>query len=76
MKYSAMQGIELEIVEEAESLMKAAKEEMDVDLSFSEALEVIKIHKLDNSDTQLDSIQYTIEEKRYITDYLSRINDK
>lgn len=64
MKYSAMQGIELEIVEEAESLMKAAKEEMDVDLSFSEALEVIKIHKLDNIDTQLDSIQYTIEEKR------------
>ena len=63
MKYSAMQGIELEIVEEAESLMKAAKEEMDVDLSFSEALEVIKIHKLDNIDTQLDSIQYTIEEK-------------
>ena len=63
MKYSAIQGIELEIVEEAESLMKAAKEEMDVDLSFSEALEVIKIHKLDNIDTQLDSIQYTIEEK-------------
>lgn len=63
MKYSAMQGIELEIVEEAESLMKAAKEEMGVDLSFSEALEVIKIHKLDNIDTQLDSIQYTIEEK-------------
>lgn len=61
MKYSAMQGIELEIVEEAESLMKAAKEEMGVDLSFSEALEVIKIHKLDNIDTQLDSIQYTIE---------------
>lgn len=64
MKYSAMQGIELEIVEEAESLMKAAKDEMGVDLSFSEALEVIKIHKLDNIDTQLDSIQYTIEEKR------------
>lgn len=63
MKYSAMQGIELEIVEEAESLVKAAKEEMGVDLSFSEALEVIKIHKLDNIDTQLDSIQYTIEEK-------------
>lgn len=64
MKYSAIQGIELEIVKEAESLMKAAKDEMDVDLSFSEALEVIKIHKLDNIDTQLDSIQYTIEEKR------------
>ena len=64
MKYSAMQGIELEIVEEAESLMKAAKDEMGVDLSFPEALEVIKIHKLDNIDTQLDSIQYTIEEKR------------
>lgn len=63
MKYSGMQGIELEIVEEAESLVKAAKEEMGVDLSFSEALEVIKIHKLDNIDTQLDSIQYTIEEK-------------
>lgn len=63
MKYSAIQGIELEIVEEAVSLMKAAKDEMDVDLSFSEALEVIKIHKLDNIDTQLDSIQYTIEEK-------------
>lgn len=64
MKYSAMQGIELEIVEEAESLMKAAKDEMGVGLSLSEALEVIKIHKLDNIDTQLDSIQYTIEEKR------------
>lgn len=64
MKYSAIQGIELEIVKEAESLMKAAKDEMGVDLSFSEALEVIKIHKLDNIDTQLDSIQYTIEEKR------------
>lgn len=63
MKYSAIQGIELEIVKEAESLMKAAKDEMGVDLSFSEALEVIKIHKLDNIDTQLDSIQYTIEEK-------------
>lgn len=63
MKYSAMHGIELEIVEEAESLMKAAKDEMGVDLSFSEALEVIKIHKIDNIDTQLDSIQYTIEEK-------------
>ena len=32
MKYSAIQGIELEIVKEAESLMKAAKDEMDVDL--------------------------------------------
>ena len=64
MIYSAIQGIELEIVKEAESLMKAAKDEMGVDLSFSEALEVIKIHKLDNIDTQLDSIQYTIEEKR------------
>ena len=64
MKYSAIQGIELEIVKEAESLMKAAKDEMGVDLSFSEALEVIKIHKLDNIDTQLDSIQYTIEDKR------------
>ena len=63
MKYSAIQGIELEIVKEAESLMKAAKDEMGVDLSFSEALEVIKIHKLDNIDTQLDSLQYTIEEK-------------
>ena len=63
MKYSAIQGIELEIVKEAESLMKAAKDEMGVDLSFSEALEVIKIHKLDNIDTQLDSIQHTIEEK-------------
>ena len=63
MIYSAMHGIELEIVEEAKSLVKAAKEEMGVDLSFSEALEVIKINKLDNIDTQLDSIQYTIEEK-------------
>ncbi len=64
MKYSAIQGIELDIIEEAKSLVKAAKEENCVNLSFSEALEVIKIHKLDNIDTQLDSIQYTIEEKQ------------
>lgn len=61
MKYSAMQGIELEIVEEAESLMKAAKDEMGVDLSFSEALEVIKIHKLDNINTRLNSMLYNLE---------------
>lgn len=61
MTYSAMQGIELEIVEEAESLMKAAKDEMGVDLSFSEALEVIKIHKLDNINTRLNSILYRLE---------------
>lgn len=62
MKYSAMQGIELEIVEEAESLVKAAKDEMSVDISFSEALEVIKIHKLDNINARLNSILYNLEE--------------
>lgn len=61
MKYSAIQGIELEIVEEAESLMKAAKDEMGVNLSFSEALEVIKIHKLDNINTRLNSMLYNLE---------------
>ena len=61
MKYSAMQGIELEIVEEAESLMKAAKYEMGVNLSFSEALEVIKIHNLDNINTRLNSMLYNLE---------------
>lgn len=61
MKYSAMQGIELEIVEEVKSLVKAAKEEMGVDLSFSEALEVIKIHKLDNINTRLNSMLYNLE---------------
>lgn len=61
MKYSAMQGIELEIVEEAKSLMKAAKDEMSVDISFSEALEIIKIHKLDNINTRLNSMLYNLE---------------
>lgn len=61
MKYSAIQGIDLEIVEEAESLMKAAKDEMGVNLSFSEALEVIKIHKLDNINTRLNSMLYNLE---------------
>lgn len=61
MKYSAMQGIELEIVEEAKSLVKAAKEENCVNLSFSEALEVIKIHKLDNINTRLNSMLYNLE---------------
>lgn len=61
MKYSAMQGIELDIVEEAKSLVKAAKEENCVNLSFSEALEVIKIHKLDNINTRLNSMLYNLE---------------
>ena len=62
MIYSATQGIELEIVEEAKSLVKAAKEENCVNLSFSEALEVIKIHKLDNINTRLNSILYRLEQ--------------
>lgn len=61
MKYSAMQGIELDIIEEAKSLVKAAKEENCVNLSFSEALEVIKIHKLDNINTRLNSMLYNLE---------------
>lgn len=61
MKYSAIQGIELDIIEEAKSLVKAAKDEMGVDLSFSEALEVIKIHKLDNINTRLNSMLYNLE---------------
>lgn len=62
MIYSATQGIELEIVEEAKSLVKAAKEENCVNLSFSEALEVIKIHKLDNINARLNSILYMLEQ--------------
>ena len=62
MKYFAMQGIELEIVEEAKSLVKAAKNENSINLSFSEALEVIKIHKLDNINTRLNSILYRLEQ--------------
>lgn len=62
MIYSATQGIELEIVEEAKSLVKAAKNENSVNLSFSEALEVIKIHKLDNINTRLNSILYMLEQ--------------
>lgn len=61
MKYSAIQGIELDIVEEAKSLVKAAKEENCVNLSFSEALEVIKIHKLDNINIRLNSMLYNLE---------------
>ena len=48
----------------AQELVKTAKENNGVDITFNQALEVIKIKKIDNIDTQLDSIQYTIEEKR------------
>lgn len=64
MIYSGTLSEELRIVELAQELVKTAKENNGVDITFNQALEVIKINKLDNIDTQLDSIQYTIEEKR------------
>ena len=64
MTYSGTLSEELRIVELAQELVKTAKENNGVDITFNQALEVIKINKLDNIDTQLDSIQYTIEEKR------------
>ncbi len=63
MIYSGTLSEELRIVELAQELVKTAKENNGVDITFNQALEVIKINKLDNIDTQLDSIQYTIEEK-------------
>ena len=63
MTYSGTLSEELRIVELAQELVKTAKENNGVDITFNQALEVIKINKLDNIDTQLDSIQYTIEEK-------------
>lgn len=63
MIYSGTISEELRIVELAQELVKTAKENNGVDITFNQALEVIKINKLDNIDTQLDSIQYTIEEK-------------
>lgn len=64
MVYPGTLSEELRIVELAQELVKTAKENNGVDITFNQALEVIKINKLDNIDTQLDSIQYTIEEKR------------
>ena len=64
MTYSGTLSEELRIVELAQELVKTAKENNGVDITFNQALEVIKIKKIDNIDTQLDSIQYTIEEKR------------
>ena len=64
MIYPGTLSEELRIVELAQELVKTAKENNGVDITFNQALEVIKINKLDNIDTQLDSIQYTIEEKR------------
>lgn len=64
MIYQGTLSEELRIVELAQELVKTAKENNGVDITFNQALEVIKINKLDNIDTQLDSIQYTIEEKR------------
>ena len=64
MTYSGTLSEELRIVELAQELVKTAKENNGVDITFNQALEVIKINKLDNIDTQLDSIQYTIEEKQ------------
>lgn len=64
MIYSGTLSEELRIVELAQELVKTAKENNGVDITFNQALEVIKINKLDNIDTQLDSIQYTIEDKR------------
>ena len=64
MIYSGTISEELRIVELAQELVKTAKENNGVDITFNQALEVIKINKLDNIDTQLDSIQYTIEEKQ------------
>lgn len=63
MTYPGTLSEELRIVELAQELVKTAKENNGVDITFNQALEVIKINKLDNIDTQLDSIQYTIEEK-------------
>lgn len=63
MTYSGTLSEELRIVELAQELVKTAKENNGVDITFNQALEVIKIKKIDNIDTQLDSIQYTIEEK-------------
>ena len=63
MIYSGTLSEELRIVELAQELVKTAKENNGVDITFNQALEVIKINKLDNIDTQRDSIQYTIEEK-------------
>lgn len=63
MIYSGTLSEELRIVELAQELVKTAKENNGVDITFNQALEVIKINKLDNIDTQIDSIQYTIEEK-------------
>ena len=64
MIYQGTLSEELRIVELAQELVKTAKENNGVDITFNQALEVIKIKKIDNIDTQLDSIQYTIEEKR------------
>ena len=64
MIYPGTLSEELRIVELAHELVKTAKENNGVDITFNQALEVIKINKLDNIDTQLDSIQYTIEDKR------------
>ena len=64
MIYPGTLSEELRIVELAQELVKTAKENNGVDITFNQALEVIKINKLDNIDTQLDSIQYTIEDKR------------
>ena len=64
MIYSGTLSEELRIVELAQELVKTAKENNGVDITFNQALEVIKINKLENIDTQLDSIQYTIEDKR------------
>ena len=63
MIYSGTLREELRIVELAQELVKTAKENNGVDITFNQALEVIKIKKIENIDTQLDSIQYTIEEK-------------
>ena len=63
MTYQGTLSEELRIVELAQELVKTAKENNGVDITFNQALEVIKIKKIDNIDTQLDSIQYTIEEK-------------
>lgn len=63
MIYSGTLSEELRIVELPQELVKTAKENNGVDITFNQALEVIKIKKIDNIDTQLDSIQYTIEEK-------------
>lgn len=64
MIYPGTLSEELRIVELAQELVKTAKENNGVDITFNQALEIIKIKKIDNIDTQLDSIQYTIVEKR------------